>query len=314
MKAVRCSNHKACLTHVPEPSGEGVRVRIAAAGICGSDLHMIAMGFPNPFTLGHEMSGITDNGTPVAIEPIAACGHCPCCIRGEYNLCVLGSKTILGVGQDGGMAEELIVPERCLVPLPAGLAVEDACLVEPLAVAVHGIAMTRPGHRDRVAIVGGGTIGLCAVAITRLATPEVCLLARHDRQKAAGERLGATLAPSGEYDLVIDCAGTADSIAEAVRLCRPGATVLLLATYWDGLTLPAFEVSLKQLRIVSSANYCRQGLSRDVDVAAAAMAQNPRIAECLITHRLPLDAAEEAFAIAADRASGAIKVTLDPRR
>lgn len=313
MKAVRCSNHKACLTHVPEPSGEGVRVRIAAAGICGSDLHMIAMGFPNPFTLGHEMSGITDNGTPVAIEPIAACGHCPCCIRGEYNLCVLGSKTILGVGQDGGMAEELIVPERCLVPLPAGLAVEDACLVEPLAVAVHGIAMTRPGHRDRVAIVGGGTIGLCAVAITRLATPEVCLLARHDRQKAAGERLGATLAHSGEYDLVIDCAGTADSIAEAVRLCRPGATVLLLATYWDGLTLPAFEVSLKQLRIVSSANYCRQGLSRDVDVAAAAMAQNPRIAECLITHRLPLDAAEEAFAIAADRASGAIKVTLDPR-
>jgi len=313
MKAVRCSNHKACLTHVPEPSGEGVRVRIAAAGICGSDLHMIAMGFPNPFTLGHEMSGITDNGTPVAIEPIAACGHCPCCIRGEYNLCVLGSKTILGVGQDGGMAEELIVPERCLVPLPAGLAVEDACLVEPLAVAVHGIAMTRPGHRDRVAIVGGGTIGLCAVAIARLATPEVCLLARHDRQKAAGERLGATLAPSGEYDLVIDCAGTADSIAEAVRLCRPGATVLLLATYWDGLTLPAFEVSLKQLRIVSSANYCRQGLSRDVDVAAAAMAQNPRIAACLITHRLPLDAAEEAFAIAADRAAGAIKVTLDPR-
>ena len=226
---------------------------------------------------------------------------------------MLGSKTILGVGQDGGMAEELIVPERCLVPLPAGLAVEDACLVEPLAVAVHGIAMTRPGHRDRVAIVGGGTIGLCAVAIARLASPEVCLLARHDRQKAAGERLGATLAPSGEYDLVIDCAGTSDSIAEAVRLCRPGATVLLLATYWDGLTLPAFEVSLKQLRIVSSANYCRQGLSRDVDVAAAAMAQNPRIAECLITHRLPLDAAEEAFAIAADRASGAIKVTLDPR-
>ena len=91
MRAVRCRNHKACLTHVPEPAGEGVRVRVAAAGICGSDLHMIAMGFPNPFTLGHEISGITDNGTPVAIEPIAACGHCPCCARVEYNLCVLGA-------------------------------------------------------------------------------------------------------------------------------------------------------------------------------------------------------------------------------
>ncbi len=312
MRAVRCRNHKACLTHVPEPAGEGVRVRVAAAGICGSDLHMIAMGFPNPFTLGHEISGITDNGTPVAIEPIAACGHCPCCARGEYNLCVLGAKAIIGVGQDGGMAEELLVPERCLVPLPSGLAVKDACLVEPLAVAVHGIAMAHPGHRDRVAIVGGGTIGLCAVAMARIATPDVCLLARHDRQKAAGERLGATLAATGEYDLVIDCAGTSESIAEAVRLCRPGATVLLLATYWEGLVLPAFEVSMKQLRLLSSANYCRQGLGRDVEVAASAMAQNPRIAECLITHRLPLDAAEEAFAIAADRKAGAIKVTINP--
>jgi threonine dehydrogenase-like Zn-dependent dehydrogenase len=69
---------------------------------------------------------------------------------------------------------------------------------------------------------------------------------------------------------------------------------------------------MKQLRIVTSANYCRHGLSRDVDVAAAAMARNPRIAECLITHRLPLDAAEEAFAIAADRRAGAIKVTINP--
>lgn len=312
MKAVRCKDHKACLAHVPAPAGEGVRVRIAAAGICGSDLHMIAMGFPLPFTLGHEISGVTDNGTAVAVEPIAACGHCACCQRGEYNLCTLGSQTVLGVGQDGGMAEEMIVPERCLVPLPSGLAVQDACLVEPLAVAVHGIAMVRPAHRDRVAVVGGGTIGLCAVAIARLATREVCLLARHDRQKAAGERLGATLQPTGEYDLVIDCAGTSESLAEAVRLCRPGATVLLLATYWAGLTLPAFEFSMKQLRIVSSASYCRQGLSRDVDVAAAAMAMNPRIAECLITHRLPLDAAEEAFAIAADRKGGAIKVTINP--
>ncbi len=148
------------------------------------------------------------------------------------------------------MAEEMIVPARCLVPLPANVAVHDACLVEPLAVAVHGIAMVQPAHRDRVAIVGGGTIGLCAVAIARLATREVCLLARHDRQKAAGERLGATLQPTGEYDLVIDCAGTSESLAEAVRLCRPGATVLLLATYWAGLTLPAFEFSMKQLRIV----------------------------------------------------------------
>lgn len=312
MKAVRCHDHKVHLTHIDQPKGEGVRVRVAAAGICGSDLHMLSMGFPIPFTLGHEVSGITADGTPVAIEPMAPCGHCAYCVSGDYNLCVLGSQMILGVGRDGGMAEEMIVPERCLVPLPAGLAVENACLVEPLAVAVHGIGMAGLTSKHRVAVIGGGSIGLCAVAIAKVATADVCLLARHAAQKAAGERLGASLTASSEYDLVIDCAGTSESVAEAVRLCKPGATLLLLATYWGGLTLPAFEVSMKQLRILSSSSYSRHGLTRDVDVAASVMAKNPLIAQNLITHRLPLDAAEEAFAIAGNRAAGAIKVTINP--
>jgi threonine dehydrogenase-like Zn-dependent dehydrogenase len=312
MKAVRCHDHKPVLRDLPLPVGEGVRIRVASSGICGSDLHMLKMGFPIPFTLGHEVAGITDDGTPVAIEPIAPCGHCGECVQGRYNLCVMGPQAVLGVGQDGGMAEEMLVPARCLVPLPSGVEVRDACLVEPLAVAVHGIAMAGISSSDRVAIVGGGTIGLCAVAIARRAASDVCLLARHEVQKRAGEQLGATLDAQGSYDLIIDCAGTTESIAQAVGLCRPGARLLLLATYWEGLTLPAFEVSMKELRIIGSSSYARQGLSRDVDVAATAMAQNPLIAKLLITHRLPLEAAEEAFAIAGNRAAGAIKVAFNP--
>ena len=312
MKAVRCHDHKPVLRDLPAPSGEGVRIRVASSGICGSDLHMLKMGFPIPFTLGHEVAGITPDGTPVAIEPIAPCGHCGECVQGRYNLCAMGPQAVLGVGQDGGMAEEMLVPARCLVPLPSGVEVRDACLVEPLAVAVHGIAMAGISASDRVAIVGGGTIGLCAVAIARRAAGDVYLLARHDVQKRAGEQLGATLDAQGSYDLVIDCAGTTESIATAVSLCRPRARLLLLATYWEGLTLPAFEVSMKELRVIGSSSYARQGLSRDVDVAATAMAQNPLIAKLLITHRLPLEAAEEAFAIAGNRAAGAIKVAFNP--
>ena len=118
MKAVRCHDHKPVLRDLPPPTGEGVRVRVASSGICGSDLHMLKMGFPIPFTLGHEVAGITDDGTPVAIEPIAPCGHCGECMQGRYNLCVMGPQAVLGVGQDGGMAEEMLVPARCLVPLP----------------------------------------------------------------------------------------------------------------------------------------------------------------------------------------------------
>jgi threonine dehydrogenase-like Zn-dependent dehydrogenase len=312
MRAVRCSHGKVGVVHIDPPRGEGVRVKIAAAGICGSDLHLLSFGFPIPGTFGHEMSGVTDNGTPVAIEPLAVCGTCLACLLGAYNHCVLGSGTFtLGVGQDGGMADEIIVPARCLVPLPSGLPTADACLAEPLAVAVHGIAMVGLKATDRVAVVGGGSIGLCAVAVAREITPHVALSARHDSQRAAGERLGAT-PPSGEYDLVIDCAGTSESMADAVRLCRTGASLLMLATYWGGLTLPAFEVSAKELRILSSASYARNGAVRDIDIAAAILARNPAIASSIITHRLPLDAAIDAFAIAGDRASGAIKVVLQP--
>lgn len=312
MKAVRCKDHKAHLTQVTPPSGEGVRVRVAAAGICGSDLHFLSAGFDIPFTLGHEVSGITENGTPVAIEPTVYCGHCAQCQRGAYNLCVRGPAAVIGVGRDGGMAEELIVPERCLVPLPGGVDVHDACLVEPLSVAVRGIALAGISDRHRVAVIGGGTIGLCAVAIARLATPHVHLYARHDAQKRAGETLGARLEGAADCDLVIDCAGTDAAVAQAVGLCKPSATLLLLASYWGGLTLPATEVMMKEVRIVSSMAQARQGLSRDVDIAAAALAKSPAIAKSLITHRLPLDAAEEAFAIAGDRAAGAIKVTINP--
>jgi threonine dehydrogenase-like Zn-dependent dehydrogenase len=313
VKAVRCQHGAAHLVEVERPSGEGVRVRVAAAGICGSDLHLIASGFPITSTFGQEISGITENGTPVAIEPIAACGACPACAVGAYNHCVLGAfAATLGVGRDGGMAEEMIVPARCLVPLPSGLPVADACLAEPLAVAVHGVAMVGLKPGDRVAVVGGGAIGLCAVAVAREITADVALLARHDAQRAAGERLGAGDGASGEYDIVFDCAGTSDSMADSVRLCRAGGAVQMLATYWGGLTLPAFEMSAKELRIFSSSSYARNGAVRDIDIAAALLARNPAIAPALITHRLPLAAAEEAFRVAHDRAAGAIKVVLEP--
>lgn len=311
MKAVRCCDKHARLVEVPRPQGEGVRVKVAAAGICGSDLHFLESGFEIPFTLGHEVAGITENGTPVAIEPTVYCGHCEQCVKGSYNLCVRGTSAVIGVGRDGGMAEELIVPERCLVPLPSGVSVHDACLVEPLSVAVRGIGLAGISGNQRVAVIGGGTIGLCAVAIARLATPHVHLYARHDAQKRAGEVLGAKLEGAADCDLVIECAGTDSAVLQAAELCKPGATILLLASYWGGLNLPATQIMMKELRLISSMAQARQGLSRDVDIAAAAMAKNPLIASTLITHRLPLEAASEAFEIAGNRAAGAIKVAFN---
>ena len=315
MRAVRCDGgaiRVADVPNVPRSSDTGVRVRVRSAGICGSDLHLLDSGVSLTNVLGHEMAGELDDRSCVAIEPIVPCGTCDCCSRGGYNLCRSGPGTVMGIGRDGGMAEEILVPERCLVRLPRGLATSDACLVEPLAVAVHGLRRAGPSATERVAVVGGGAIGLCAVAAAQARGAEVGLAARHDAQAVAGERLGA-LEIGGEYDLVVDCAGSSSALEQAVSLCKPGGTLLLLASYWDGrLVLPGFAVCLKELRVVPSSMYARHGVRRDVDTAAAVLAERPEIANAIITHRLPLEAASEAFALARDRKSGAIKVVLEP--
>jgi threonine dehydrogenase-like Zn-dependent dehydrogenase len=296
---------------VPAPRGDGVRVQIRSAGICGSDLHLLRSEFPMEHTLGHEMAGLAPDGTPVAIEPLLPCGRCTSCRGGAYNLCELGSDIVIGMAHDGGMADEIVVPERCLVRLPAGVTPEDACLVEPLAVAIHGLRRAGLRGDQRVAIVGGGSIGLCAVAGATSAGAEVGLVARHPAQIEAGERLGAHDA-QGHYDLVVDAAGSREALAHALRLCRPGGTLALVATYWEGLELPGVELCMKEVSVVPASMYGRSGVARDVDVAAGTLASRPEIARCLITHRFPLEAAPEAFAAARDREAGAIKVVLEP--
>ncbi len=312
MKAVRCCNKTVIVADVPAPQGDGVRIKIRSAGICGSDLHLLDSEFAPAATLGHEMAGIAENGQAVAIEPMAPCGHCDFCQTDDYHLCRNSFDGLYGVSRDGGMAEEIIVPARCLVPLPSGLPVADACLIEPLAVASHGLRLAAVRPRARVAIIGGGSIGLCALAACRDKGLTTDVLARHDAQRRAGEALGAGLQASGEYDLVIDCAGSASAVNRCIELCKPGGTLLLLATYWQGLDLNAIGLCMKEIRVVPASMYSKHGAIRDIDDACALLDRNRILASLMISHRYPLSAAPEAFAQAADRAGGAIKVVLEP--
>jgi threonine dehydrogenase-like Zn-dependent dehydrogenase len=164
---------------------------------------------------------------------------------------------------------------------------------------------------DRVAVIGGGSIGQLAIVASRAVGASVDLEARHDHQRAAGERLGAGTIDS-DYDVVIEAAGTASALARAIEICRPGGRVVVLGTYWEPVELPGQTLSMKEITIVPASLYARFGPSRDVDVAAAVLAARPEIADVVLTHRFPLDAASEAFIAAADRHSGAIKVVLEP--
>lgn len=299
------------MSEEPAPTGEGVRVRVASAGICGSDLHLLS--FEMPTILGHEIAGVLDDGTLVAVEPIAPCHECGPCRNGEYNLCTVGPDMIMGIGQNGGMADECRVPASSIIPVPSGLSITDACLVEPLAVAVHGVRRARVLPRERVAVVGGGSIGQTAVVAVQATGATVALEARHEAQRQAADRLGATTMGDGHYDVVIEAAGTSSALARAVELCRPGGRVVLLGSYWDGtVDIPAYAVSMKEINLIPSSMYGRVGPSRDFEVAGALLAARPEVPGTIITHRFPLDAAAEAFTTAQDRHAGAIKVVLEP--
>jgi threonine dehydrogenase-like Zn-dependent dehydrogenase len=309
MRALRMTDDGPRLVQVDEPSGDGALMEVAASSICGTDLAFMGMG-PLDFTFGHEFAGYVD-GKAYAVEPTLSCGDCEQCREGHTQRCI-GAHANLGIFVDGGLADRVRVPEQNLVALPPGLAMPDACLVEPAAVAWHGVQRAAITRGERVAVLGGGSIGLLAAAALRREGHPADVETRHPHQRAAAERLGAGEATGG-YDVVIEAAGNDSGIARCAQLARPGGRVVLLGVFPQTVAVPGVATLVSELTWIGAMAYGRgaDGV-RDVERAAAMLAADPEIARTLITHRFPLEDAPEAVRVAGDRAAGAIKVALHP--
>src|SRR5262249_31215421 len=149
---------------------------------------------------------------------------------GLYNRCATHGERALGMFADGGMAEEFRAPTARLVPVPPGLALRDASLVEPATVSWHALNLADTGPGRPVAVVGRGALGRLAGA-HRMGGEDVALEARHPHQRAAGERLGARVGTDGLYDVVIEAAGSAKSLARCIELVAPGGTISVLGVH-----------------------------------------------------------------------------------
>ncbi|MGF1596011.1 MAG: zinc-binding dehydrogenase [Acidimicrobiales bacterium] len=309
MRAVRYTPAGVQVVNVAEPDGDGVVVEPYEVGICGSDLHVMAMG-PSDITPGHEIAARLD-GRPVAIQPMAFCGTCDACQRGDHHVCAVGNRAVYGMHLDGGLADRLLVDPQCIVELPDGLDPAAASLVEPVAVGVHAVNLVGIEPGMRVAVIGAGTVGLVAGAVARSHGVDVDIACRHAAQAGGAERLGLGTAVSKGYDLVIDAAGTDSSIAQAIKVVRPAGTVLIPGIYWGDVTMPGLALGLKEVRLVTALYWGHHHGEREIDLAARLLARLPELPDALVTHRFPLDRAVEAFATAADKTTGAIKVTVE---
>jgi len=308
MRAVRSIHGEPTLVDVDEPAGDWPLLEVGSASICGSDLALLSWGLP--VTIGHEIAGTVD-GKAYCVEPTLHCGTCDQCRIGATQRC-RGSAThgLLGVAFDGGLAERVRVPADSLVPLPEGLPVADASLVEPFAVCWHGLRKVSAAPGERLLVVGGGAVGLLAVAAARAMGLQADLEARHPHQREAGERLGAG-SPQGEYEIVVEAAGTDSAMAACLDRAAPGGRIAVLGVDHGNRSVPGIPWLMKELTLTSSLCYSR-GAVHEFAQAAEVLAADPQIAATVVTHRFSLDDVEEAFRVAQDRSSGAIKVVVEP--
>jgi threonine dehydrogenase-like Zn-dependent dehydrogenase len=308
MRAVRNAPPDVEIIDVDEPEGEGELLRVAGAGICASDLLYLEYGSRQIAV--HEFAGVLDDGTAVAVEPMFGCSGCAECEQGNFNLCTAG-PTALGMLSSGGMSEYFRAPRRTLVPLPDGLDVKDASLVEPASVAWHACHIGSVGPGTSVGIVGGGAIGILAAASAQtMGVEDVAIEARHPHQFDARDLIGAA-APSGHYDVVLETGGSESALHRAVELARPGGTVVYIGVFGD-IAWPHALSFMKEVAIRPSLGYCGHEGRREFAEAADMLALRPELARTLITHRFPIEDAQEGFRVARDKSKGVFRVVIEP--
>ena len=321
----------------PPPPGYAV-VEVKQAGICGSDLHSYygKWGQSATHAPGHETSGVVvevgegvtrvSEGDNVAIECFSHCGACRWCRAGHYNHC----DNRLGVhhNQHGGFSEYATAHESGLYVLPESMSYEAGAMVEPLAVSYRAVALSGAGHVDRVAVVGGGTIGLLALAAAKAAGSETLITVKYPAQARVAEALGADhvvdvsdrdavaatrdITDGYRVDAVIETVGTQRGFEDALRMSRRQGKVVLVAAYFEEMPINLSRVVWSEVTVTGSNCYAYTGMKTDFEATIELMESGRVDPTLLVTHRFPLGDIAEAFRTAADKTTGSVKVHVTP--
>lgn len=317
-----------------QPLGrEEVRVRIARAGICGSDLHIYHGSNPfarYPRIIGHEAAGkVTEVGADVTtlsvgdnvvLDPVVSCGQCYACRAGRFNVCA--NLEVFGVHRDGGFRSEMVLPAANAVKVSGQLAPAVAALAEPFSVAANVLLCTDCDATDTVLIYGAGTVGATVLQVAKLKGARVIVAdpdrSRLDRALQFGAdkvlQTGVDDIPIGvamENDglgpsVVIDGAGVPALLEQACRIAGPAGRIGLLGFSPAPCNVSQQEIVKKELTLVGS-RLNRRLIPQVVDWLESG-ALKP---EAMITQTFPGRDAAQAFALIESAPEQTIKVQLD---
>jgi (R,R)-butanediol dehydrogenase/meso-butanediol dehydrogenase/diacetyl reductase len=297
--AVYRGNNRISVDSLPTPRpGPGqVLVEVSHCGVCGTDLHLVMEGMGRPNSVGgHEYTGRIAAlgertagwalGDPVAVDPNPPkCGRCEYCRAGREALCVdrgPAGETVEGVG---AFTEYSLADSRQLLRVPDGLALRDAAIMEPLAVALHGISLSHIEPGQRALVLGAGPIGaMTLAALHARGIDDVAVSEPSPVRRALAARLGACsvvapdelVDPPSIFDVpddaahaVFECSGKRSAAEQGLMQLRRGGTLVLVGT---GVTRPRFEamrILLNELNITGAYNYDPEGLAEALSLLQA---------------------------------------------
>ncbi|MGD0106855.1 MAG: L-idonate 5-dehydrogenase [Rhodopila sp.] len=340
--AVIHAPHDLRVEDTPEqPLGaDGVRLRVDAGGICGSDLHYYHHGgfgtvrIQEPMILGHEIAGTVvacgtavtavRPGDKIAVNPSLPCGICRYCLDGRSNQCLdmrfYGSAMRMPHVQ-GGFREELVCAQSQAVKLPADVAITEAAFAEPLSVCLHAAAQAGPLLGRRVLVTGTGPIGALLIMVARQAgAREIVATDLLDPPLAMARRIGADRtintrsepggldaygADKGTFDVVFEASGAPPALAAAIAAARPGATIVQVGIGANAMPpVPLNTLVAKEINLRGTFRF-HEEFAWAVDfITSRRIDVRP-----LLTEIVPLADAVRGFDLASDR-SRAMKVLL----
>ncbi|MBA2380560.1 MAG: galactitol-1-phosphate 5-dehydrogenase [Chloroflexi bacterium] len=319
----------------PQPGPGEVVVTVRVSGICGSDVH----GFGGAtgrrrvgVVMGHEATGevravgpgveSVRPGDRVVLRSILACGRCDRCRHGQPNICL--DRQGMGMHFDGAYAEQILVAEALLVPLPDSLSFEDGVLIEPLAVAMHAVNITPFALMDVVAIVGAGAIGLLTLLAARQrGAGSIIVTDRDPHRLDVARMLGADQAVNVDHadpvatvseatggrgaDAVFEAVGVAATVAQSIAMARPGGQVTWIGNSAPEVPLPMQELVTRELTVRGAYGFVDE-FELAVDALTSGRIDGRSLIECVA----PLEEGPELFRRLAAGSLSAAKVVLVP--
>ncbi|MCA9195568.1 MAG: galactitol-1-phosphate 5-dehydrogenase [Planctomycetales bacterium] len=343
MKAMLLSEYKQLeIVDMPEPDigPRDLLVRVAACGICGSDIHgwdgSSGRRIP-PLVMGHEAAGVVERigsevnrfaiGDRVTFDSTVSCGRCQFCVQGRINLC--DNRQVLGVScnefrRHGAFAELVVVPENISYHLPQGLAFEHAALIEAVSIAVHAANRTPVTLGDTAVVVGSGMIGLLVVQTIRLAgCSQVIAVDLEDSKLEIARSLGASVTLNPKTcdvpaevkkltggrgaDVSLEVVGATVTVRTAIECTRKGGSITLVGNLAPNVELPLQAVVTRELNVLGS---CASNgeYPQCIDLLNRGLIK----VDPLITAQATLDEGPDWFARLYDGEAGAMKVILKP--